>query len=235
MMAIMWIMTAIFIVIASVIIYGQIRSARIYRELLESVTSLDRGNRAERDLVVALLKAGIAPGAIFHDLYVKKSNGGFSQIDLVVATKSGIIVFEVKDYSGWIFGNGNQTNWTQVLAYGNWKFRFYNPVKQNQGHIRHLRESLGENVPFYSVILFSGNCHLRDISSVPQGTTIVKPRQVSDVVSGIINDNEPANYTDKRRVVAVLKQAVENGNLEGIEDQHIDNVRNMLRQNRNYH
>ena len=41
---------------------------------------------------------------IFHDLYVEKHKGHFSQIDLVVVTEVGIIVFEVKDYSGWIFG-----------------------------------------------------------------------------------------------------------------------------------
>jgi len=36
-------------------------------------------------------------------LYIRKHNGDFAQIDLVVATKVGIIVFEVKDYRGWIF------------------------------------------------------------------------------------------------------------------------------------
>ena len=31
-----------------------------------------------------------------------------TQVDVVVATKKGIIVFEIKDYSGWIFGNEQQ-------------------------------------------------------------------------------------------------------------------------------
>ena len=81
-------------------------------EQIESVTALDRGTWSERDLVYELLEHGIAPGAIFHDLYVKKANGRHAQIDLVVATKVGLIVFEVKDYSGWIFGRGNQDKWT---------------------------------------------------------------------------------------------------------------------------
>jgi hypothetical protein len=146
----------------------------------------------------------------------------------VVATTVGIIVFEVKDYSGWIFGNGNQDKWTQVLAYGNWKFRFYNPIKQNDSHIRHLRKILGENVPFYSVILFSGNCILRNISSVPQGTFIVKPRQVLSVINSIMNDNDPAEYSDKRRVVTELKKSVENGDDAEIKIQHVCDIRNML-------
>lgn len=67
--------------------------------------------------MLKLLKYGIPAQTIFHDLYVKKSNGNFTQIDLVVATKVGIIVFEIKDYSGWIFGTGYKPQWTKVLVY----------------------------------------------------------------------------------------------------------------------
>ena len=31
----------------------------------------------------------------------------FHQVDIVIAPPQGIIVIELKDYSGWIFGNGN--------------------------------------------------------------------------------------------------------------------------------
>ena len=61
---------------------------------------------------------------------VTKGENDFSQIDLVLATKQGIVVFEVKDYKGWLFGAGNHNNWTQVLAYRRRKYRFYNPIKQ---------------------------------------------------------------------------------------------------------
>lgn len=79
-------------------------------ELLNTVSSMFRGTPSERFLIVSLLKYGIKAKSIFHDLYVFKSNGKTSQIDVVIATNVGIIVFEVKDYSGWIYGNGNQQN-----------------------------------------------------------------------------------------------------------------------------
>ena len=198
------------------------------RELLQTVTVFERGTSAERDLVMKLLKSGIPAQTIFHDLYVLKLSGGFSQIDLVVVTKVGIIVFEVKDYSGWIFGNGNQTNWTKVLAYGREKYRFYNPIMQNKGHIAQLRKRLGENVPFYSVIVFYGNCELRDISFVPEGTFIVRPWRVLEVVGNIINDNEPANYASEQKIIEILKESVENGNNADAEIQHIGNIKDML-------
>lgn len=93
------------------------------RKLLESVRSPNRGTKSERALVLKLLKMGIPAQTIFHDLSLEKRRVEFSQIDLVVATSEGILVFEVKDYSGWIYGNANYPHWTKVLAYGKQKYR----------------------------------------------------------------------------------------------------------------
>ena len=69
------------------------------RELIKSVTSLNRGTSSERELILRLLKNGIPKETIFHDLLIKKNFNKFSQIDMVIPTKEGIIVFEVKEYS----------------------------------------------------------------------------------------------------------------------------------------
>lgn len=69
---------------------------------------------------------------------------------------------------------------------------------------------------------------LRDISSIPQGTFIVKPRQVLNVVNNIMNNNDPAEYFDKRRVIAELKKSVENGDDAEIKTQHVCDIRNMI-------
>jgi len=101
------------------------------KELISSVTSLNRGTNSELYLILQLLKRGTPTITIFHDLIIKKENGEFSQIDLVLVTSEGVIVFEIKDFSGWIYGSGNNTNWTKVLSYGRKKYKFYNPIKQN--------------------------------------------------------------------------------------------------------
>ena len=178
----------IIIAVVSLAIYKMWRNAIITKqnkELIQSVTSLSRGTASERHLILTLLKSGIHPQAIFHDLYITRNDGKFSQIDLVVATKVGIIVFEVKDFSGWIYGKGNQAKWTQVLAYGNEKYRFYNPIMQNNTHIKQLRQKLKENVPFYSVVVFYGDSELQDISFIPRDTYVTKWYRVVDVVKRI--------------------------------------------------
>ena len=203
------------------------------KELLGTVTQSDRGTNSERNLVLRLLRYGIPAQTIFHDLYVKKRNGGFSQIDLAVATTAGIIVFEVKDYSGWIYGTGYKPQWTQVLAYGQQKYRFYNPIIQNNKHIEDLRKQRKqfENIPFYSIIVFYGDCELRNISFVPDGTFVVREERVLEVLR-IIQAKEPAPYTDKHEVLRVLREAVENGANREVENRHIEKVTDMLGRHR---
>ena len=226
----MWLLTIIISLIAFILLFREIQD----KKLLETVTKPNRGTRTERDLVLKLLKTGIPAQTIFHDLYVKKYNDSFSQIDLVVATKAGILVFEVKDYSGWIFGAGHDLQWTQVLAYGKRKYRFYNPVKQNNNHVSDLRKQLAqfEEVPFYSIIVFYGDCVLKDINFIPNGTFLVKSNRVVEVVDTIMKNNQLAHYTNKREVVRVLKEAVKNGEDKTNQIQHIKNVRNMLGKDR---
>ena len=200
------------------------------RELISSVTSLDRGTSSESSLILRLLKKDFPSVTIYHDLIIKKDNGDFSQIDLVLVTSEGIIVFEVKDFSGWIYGSGNNTNWTKVLSYGRKKYKFYNPIKQNNNHISELRKTLKqfENIPFFSVIVFFGDCELKEINYVPKGTYLVKGHRVFEVLDLIKNENEPTEYTNKREVVDKLKELVSLGENTDYQKQHIENIKDMV-------
>lgn len=197
------------------------------------VTRLTRGNKTERALVRQLLKHGIPHQTIFHDLYLKKNDTTYSQIDVVVATKVGIIVFEVKSYSGWLFGTGTQQQWTQVLNYGKEKNRFYNPILQNKNHIRYLKKQLpNENVPFFSVVIFYGDCVLKDIYYIPERTYLAKSNKVFMVLKTILREHEPTLYTDKRNIINVLSKAVKNGEDTEIQKKHVQNIKNALGEDR---
>ena len=148
------------------LIVRRILKAKKYREQVQSVTSFDRGTWSERDLIPQLLnKCGINQRAIYHDLYIRKEDGTYTQIDLAVGTPQGILVFEVKDYSGWIFGNGDSKHWTQVLAFGKEKHQFYNPILQNRAHIAALRKLMPNNpdVTIFNIVVFYGNCEFKDL------------------------------------------------------------------------
>lgn len=228
----MWVTFALAVLAIFIFIFGKIRN----HNLLRTVTKSNRGTKSERNLVLKLLKHGIPAQNIFHDLYLEKSNGGYAQIDLVVLTQAGVIVFEVKDFSGWIFGNGNYSQWTKVLAYGKNKYRFYNPIMQNRQHVQNLRRKLKqlENVPFYSIVVFYGDCVLKEVSFVPKGTYLVKPKRVQKVMRIIAKENDPVNYPDYNATVRMLKKAVLNGENAAIQNQHIENVKDLLGKDRIY-
>ncbi len=204
---------AIFLICLTVGIAYLVYVKRRERKLIEQVTPITRGERSERKVILQLLKAGINPKAIFHDLYIQKPNGEYTQVDVAVATKAGIIVFEVKDYSGWIFGNEHQRYWTQILAYGREKHRFYNPVMQNAGHIQAIRQCLPQNpnIPIYSVIVFFGNSEFKDITCYADNTFIIYPRSIRRVVSEILIQPN-AVFGNKYEIMDLFTKAVQNGN-----------------------
>lgn len=109
-------------------------------------------------------------GKILKNIYVPKRDGKTSEIDFIYITKKGIIVIESKNYSGWIYGDDVSTYWISLLSNGQ-KNRFYNPVFQNETHIKWLRKLLNRagfsDVPLFSLIVFSERCEIKkmDISS----------------------------------------------------------------------
>ena len=226
---IIWGLTLSFLVLLCSIINDEIKN----KKLLKSVTKTNRGTKTERDLVLKLLKFGVPSNAIFHDLYVRKINGNFSQVDLVVVSKFCILVFEVKSYSGWIFGSANNLNWTQVLAYGNQKYSFYNPIKQNNGHILELRNhlNLDQNLPFFSIIVFYGNCEFKNINAIPDDTYLIKSNDALKLLKKFEENNQLDFFEYENQITDKLIESVNNGDNEEIKIRHINNIKEIIRKN----
>lgn len=222
-------MTTTFIIVLALLIVSSIISTilvilheRKKQEIISSVTSLSRGENSEHDLIYRLIKAGIPASTIFHDLYIPNKHG-YTQIDLVVPTNVGIFVFEVKDYSGWIFGNGIYDKWTQILAYGKERHQFYNPIKQNIKHIEAIQSTSEQllNIPIYSIVVFYGSCEIKRLTNIPANCRVVYDYDATRIVKNIIESSSPAPYIDKWEVMRILKSGVENGNNEIIKATHM--------------
>lgn len=105
--------------------------------------------------------------AIISNCYLPLKDSGTTEVDLILIHESGIYVIESKNYSGWIFGSENHKYWTQSLPNHSGqaeKYQFYNPLWQNETHIRCLKSLLQNNeVPYYSYVVFGNNCELKNI------------------------------------------------------------------------
>ena len=128
------------------------------------------------------LKGYEKDGAKFlFNIYIPKENGETTEIDVLMIGKKGLFVFESKNYSGWIFGSDEQKNWYQTLPTGrgrSHKEHFYNPIMQNNSHVKHLKALVGEQFPVYSLIVFSERCTLKNITVHNPQVRVIKRDEV---------------------------------------------------------
>ena len=98
---------------------------------------------------------------LFSDIIVKY-NGETTQIDHVVISKRGVFVIETKNYSGWIFGNERQKQWTQVIYRK--KYYFQNPLNQNYKHKLAIQKILGiDESKIISLVVFTNKSEFKTI------------------------------------------------------------------------
>jgi len=92
-----------------------------------------------------------------------KREKGTSQIDHILLGRKGIFVIETKDYSGKIYGEQYSKYWTQKL--NGRKNTFYNPIRQNYGHVKALEEVLNRRDIFISLIVFTNKSKIKKVKS----------------------------------------------------------------------
>lgn len=125
-----------------------------------------KGSTGERYAYLGLLENGVPENQIFRNVYLPTKNGT-TEIDIVVVSKKGILIFECKNYHGNIYGDGNRDKWIQYI--GNQKNYFYSPVKQNRGHVKRMKEHFSNisGLPVIPFIVTTSNAkwHLKNIDS----------------------------------------------------------------------
>ena len=105
---------------------------------------------------------------------------GMAHIDHTVLSPHGIfVIIDTKNYEGWIFGDEHAEYWTQVVY--DTRNRFYNPVRQNYGHVQALKEVLGRSgdFPYYPVVVFNDGCTLKKVSTTHP---VIYQRQLMDLI-----------------------------------------------------
>ena len=96
---------------------------------------------------------------------------GTTQVDHILVSRFGVFVMETKDYKGWIFANATHETWTQVLF--RLRFKFQNPIFQNNRHVRAVQRLLDflPTEAIRSVVVFTGEAEFK--TEVPQGVITI--------------------------------------------------------------
>lgn len=111
------------------------------------------------DKVSNVINEFSSKGVLINNILIK-NNGYRTQIDHVfVANNRNLYVIETKNYSGIIRGDEDETYWTQFL--GNKQYKMYNPIMQNNNHLKSLDELLKReglrNYNLHNVVVFAGH------------------------------------------------------------------------------
>lgn len=150
---------------------------------------------------------------------VLSSNGFTTQVDHIVISDYGVFVIETKNYKGKIYGGEYSNQWTQVLY--RQRHALYNPIRQNEGHIRALQYHLRAypHIRYVSLVVFSSKASLRVKAKTPViymgqlNRTIKKYRDVNlteqtkeDIHQTLLKLNAAKTFNQKEHVKSIQKR-----------------------------
>ncbi len=126
-------------------------------------TYFDKGFWGEYLLYKKLIKQ-FGEDKLLTNVYLPSVNTDNTEIDVIGVHNGLVYCFEMKNYSGTIYGKQNDKYWTQVLAFRT-KNKFLNPIRQNYAHVQALKDYLSiredEIIP---IVIFSNKANLQNVT-----------------------------------------------------------------------
>ncbi len=168
---------------------NQYKKTAYYQATKKPYSSLDAGEYGEYLTYKQLQNIENLGGKFIFNAYIPKPNNKTTEIDVLLISPKGIFVFESKNYNGWIFRHQQQEYWTQTLPTGrgrsSHKIKFYNPIWQNAGHKKHLERIIEQKVYIHSIIVFSDECTLRDITITTDDVNVLYQSNLKSSLSDV--------------------------------------------------
>ena len=113
-----------------------------------------------------------------------------------------------------------------VKGNGPQRYDFYNPLMQNETHIKWLKHCLSDegDVPIYSLVLFSNRSNLRNINRTSGKHHIANQDSLKYILNDISNDTK--EYLSKERINSLYKKLRPYTHVSKAQRKaHIENIR----------
>lgn len=126
------------------------------------------------------------------------------EVDGVLLTPRAIIVIEVKNIKGDIYGQGNEKIWYKTI--NNNTFEIKSPILQNDKHIDHIVKMTKMKVPIISLIIFDENSigELK-IENIPNHVLIIKTNEIDSSLEFISKNLLPKiNSSELKKFLYIL-------------------------------
>ena len=170
-------------------------------------------NQGEREVAEVLKK--IKGYKLLNDILIKNKDKT-TQIDHVLIGKKGIFVIETKDFSGIIKGEEYSKEWTQVIkGYSN---DFYNPIRQNYGHIKALENLIKRRNIFISIIVFTNKSNIEEIKAE---TPVIQLKSLKKFIK-----KYPSNININKEEINSIYNLIKKNNINSkrIRKKHVKNI-----------
>lgn len=184
-------------------------------------TYFDIGNYGEFKLYRKVIRK-FGKDNVYTNVYLNNENTDYTEVDVIALSGYGIFVFEMKNYSGYIYGSENDQYWTQVLNRFS-KNKFYNPLRQNYAHVKALESYLelkeNETIP---VTVFSNHSKLSKIN-VSNERNVIQTKDVNRLIHSYSKRREIIFSENKLKEFSV--KLIERSNMpQEIKSKHIEQV-----------
>ena len=131
-----------------------------------------------------------------QDVLLPDGNGGWYHVDFVLLTGMGLVVIDLRDVPGLIFGSEQMTEWTVMHKHK--RSTFANPLGPLYDRMAVVRALAGESVPVEGRVVFT------DRASFPKG----HPRPVTRLAS-LASELPPLGIAGREELLARLRPAWE--------------------------
>jgi DNA-directed RNA polymerase subunit RPC12/RpoP len=105
------------------------------------------------------------------------------------------------------------------------KEKFYNPVKQNAGHIKALKKLLEVNIPMWSIIVFSDRCTLKNIELTSNDVVVINRYNIEKEIALIHSRNSIDALTENEIVELYKKLYPYTQVSKTVKEQHVRHIR----------
>lgn len=131
-----------------------------------------------------------------QDVVLPDGAGGWFHVDFLLLTGMGLVVVDLRDVPGLIFGSEQMTEWTVMQK--SRRFTFPNPLGPLYDRMAVVRALVGESVPVEGRVVFT------DRGSFPKG----HPRPVTRLAS-LATEIPPLGVAGREQLLARLAPAWE--------------------------
>ena len=152
-----------------------------------------RRHRARRVLLERIEAVSVE---YLRDVVLPDGAGGWFHIDFLLLTGMGLVVIDLRDVPGLIFGSEQMTEWTVMHKHR--RFTFPNPLGSLYDRIAVVRALIGDSVPVEGLVVFT------DRGSFPKG----HPRPVTRLAS-LPSEIPPPAVAGREELLARLRPALE--------------------------